>query len=324
MNADRHVQAAPPLLAVVVPCYNEQDALQHCITTLSALLAGMVDEGIVDGGSFLYFVDDGSTDSTWSVLTAARAASPRIRGLKLSRNFGHQNALFAGLMKVKDQCDISISIDADLQQDPQAMRQFLSEFRNGADVVFGVRRDRSGDRGFKKFSALCFYRLMTLMGANVIPNHADYRLLSRRAMEALSHHPEPNLFLRAICAQLGFRTVSVQFDVSERAAGISKYSLVKMLKLAIDGVTSFSVVPLRLIALVGIVIFAGSSVMSIYIFSHALIVGDTVPGWASTTLPIYFMGSVQILCLAVIGEYIAQILTTVKQRPRYIVDEELD
>jgi glycosyltransferase involved in cell wall biosynthesis len=312
----------PPTLAVVIPCYNEEAALPATLAALSDVLSGMIGDGLVSDRSYLYFVDDGSSDATWSILAEAGRNSPRVRGLKLSRNFGHQSALLAGLETVAARCDISISIDADLQQDPLAMRRFVEKHRDGADVVLGVRRDRASDGAFKKSTALGFYRLMKLMGVTIVPNHADYRLLSRRAMAALGQHTEPNIFLRAICAQLGFRTAIVDFDVVERKAGVSKYSLAKMLRFALHGITAFSVVPLRLIGIVGLLIFAVSVVMGAYVLIRAAS-GDTVPGWASITLPIYFLGGTQILCLAVMGEYIAQILTGVKKRPRYIVEDEL-
>lgn len=323
MTIVRTNSSGPPVLAVVIPCYNEEEALPATIARLSSILSDMVRDGLVSPASYLYFVDDGSRDATWQCLKSAREGADFIRAAKLSRNFGHQSALLAGLMNVMARCDASISIDADLQQDPLAMRQFLREFAAGADVVFGVRQDRHSDGGFKRITAGMFYRLMNAIGVTIIPNHADYRLLSRRAMEALGEHSEPNIFLRAICAQLGFRSAIVQFEVVERAAGTTKYSLAKMLKLAIDGITSFSVVPLRIIAVLGTMIFGATAVMGVYILVRSLIIGGTVPGWASTTLPIYFLGGVQILCLAVIGEYIAQILTGVRKRPRYIVEDEL-
>jgi len=323
MNSNKSSPPTLPVLAVVVPCYNEQDALPNTISVLSTVLSEMVQDKLISADSFLYFVDDGSTDFTWALLMSAHAENSQVRGLKLSRNFGHQNALVGGLMSIKGRCDISISLDADLQQDPLAMREFVRQYKSGADIVFGVRRDRDSDSGFKRATALGFYRLMTAMGVKVIPNHADYRLLSRRAMESLGQHKESNMFLRAICAQLGFKSAVVEFDVVERTAGESKYSLSKMLKLAIDGITSFSVAPLRMITIVGSLIFAASALMGLYILFRSLVVGDTVPGWASITLPIYFLGGIQILCLAVIGEYIAQIFTGVKQRPKYIVEEEV-
>ncbi|WP_176399008.1 glycosyltransferase family 2 protein [Pandoraea sp. PE-S2T-3] len=310
-------------MAIVVPCYNEQDVLPLTIARLIVELDTLKVNGLVAAASFLYFVDDGSSDLTWPILSAARLDNPSVCALKLSRNFGHQSALLAGLLQARTRCDVSISIDADLQQDAGAMATFLERHRDGAEIVFGVRKSRDTDSRFKRTSASFFYRLMGQMGAGVIPNHADYRLLSAKAMAALSEYSEPDVFLRAICMQLGYRSAIVEFDVSERAAGVSKYSLAKMVKLAVNGVTSFSVAPLRMITLIGLLVFGITLVMSAYILCAALFFGGVVPGWASTTLPIYFLGGVQILCVAIIGEYMAQILTGVKRRPRYLIDEEL-
>ena len=244
--------------------------------------------------------------------------------MKLSKNFGHQAALLAGLSEVTKHCDAAISIDADLQQDPLAIRDFVIELRKGADVVLGVRRDRGTDGWLKKQTALGFYALMRIMGVNIIPNHADYRLLSKRALEALALFPEPSIFLRATCLHLGFRVSTVLFDVSERQYGQTKYSLTKMLRLALHGITSFSVVPLRIVAIIGFVIFLSSLGMGGYVIWHSLYVGDTIPGWASITLPIYFIGGVQLLCLGVVGEYVGQIYKTVKNRLRWICEHKLD
>lgn len=316
-------RAKLPVLAIVVPCFNEEKALPPAVQTLLSILDELIQERSIDNESFLYFIDDGSSDGSWQWLIATHQAASRVRGLKLSKNFGHQNALMAGLMAVKNRCDISISIDADLQQDPRSIREFVQAYLAGADVVFGVRKDRNSDGVFKRTTALAFYRLMSMLGVTTIKNHADYRLLSRKALEALSAYTEPALFLRAISVQLGFKSAIVYFDVKERSIGESKYTIGKMLSLAVHGVTSFSVAPLRLIALTGLLIFSATILMSAYILVRALFVGDTVPGWASTTLPIYFLGGIQILCMGIIGEYLAQTLNTVKQRPRYIVEGEL-
>lgn len=315
--------SGPPVLAVVIPCFNEQEVLPLTIEHLSRVLINLKAAGQVATGSYLYFVDDGSSDLTWAILAHASRASEHVRSLRLSRNFGHQNALLAGLLQVRSQCDVSISIDADLQQDSSAMSVFLAQHAAGAEIVFGVRRSRDTDSVFKRVSATFFYRLMARMGARVIPNHADYRLLGAKAMAALSRYNEPDVFLRALCTQLGYRAVNVEFDVADRAAGTSKYSFGKMLKLALDGMTSFSVAPLRLITAIGLFVFCVSLLMMVYVLAVALFFGKAVPGWASTTLPIYFLGGVQILCIAVIGEYMAQILTGVKARPRYLIDEEI-
>jgi glycosyltransferase involved in cell wall biosynthesis len=313
-----------PRLAIVLPCFNERESIGYAVTKLSALIKQLADDKMISEDSYILFVDDGSTDDSWSVIESLNRDSPTIKGLKLSRNFGHQAALLAGLTVITKDCDAAISIDADLQQDPSAIKDFISEFRAGSDIVLGIRRDRGTDGWFKKQTALGFYRLMRAMGVNTIQNHADYRLLSKRALEALALYPEPNIFLRATCLQLGFRVSTILFDVRERQYGHTKYSLKKMLRLALHGITSFSVVPLRMVAIIGFILFLFSLGMGGYVIWHALLIGDTVPGWASTTLPIYFIGGVQLLCLGVVGEYIGQIYTTVKNRPRWICEKKLD
>lgn len=312
-----------PLVAVVVPCFNEEGTLPDTLAELLARLDELAADGQIQPASYLYLVDDGSRDATWPVIAAAHAGNPRVRGLRLSRNFGHQNALLAGLLKVREHCDASISIDADLQQDPRAMADFVAAWRRGTEVVLGVRHDRDSDGWFKRSSAQLFYRLMNLMGVRVVAHHADYRLLGSRAMAALSEYGENNLFLRYICSQLGFRTEIIHFNVRPRRQGVSTYNLGRMLQLALDGIAPSSVMPLRLVAFTGLCVFLLSTVMGGYVLFQTLVVGDTVPGWASTTLPIYFIGGIQILCLGVIGEYVGQTLIEVKQRPRYHHDVEL-
>ncbi|WP_319587617.1 glycosyltransferase family 2 protein [uncultured Desulfobulbus sp.] len=323
MSIDPAFPCTAPVLAIVIPCFNEQESIPGTLLSLLGVLDKLVSIGRITTESFLYFVDDGSTDNTWYLLSSIHKKEHRVRCLKLSRNFGHQTALIAGLISVKNKCDISISIDADLQQDPNVMDKFIESYLNGADIVFGVRNNRVADGIFKRITALAFYRIMSIMGVTIIKNHADYRLLSKRALEALTAHNEPNLFLRAICVQLGFKTGTVYFDVVERNAGVSKYSLRKMLKLAVNGITSFSIFPLRIIAILGVLIFGLTALMAIYVICRTLLVGDTVPGWASTTLPIYFLGGVQVLCIGIIGEYLAEVVNAVKQRPRFIIETEL-
>lgn len=324
MSLDIREADTPPRLAVVVPCYNEEASIEHTVRELLQVIDALAVAGKVAGDSYILLVDDGSSDGTWASISRLHAAGANLKGLKLSRNFGHQAALLAGLMEVRTACDLAVSIDADLQQDPKAIEMFVDESRDGADIVLGVRRDRRSDGRLKKFSALAFYSLMNMMGVSTVPNHADYRLLSRRALDALAQFPEPGIFLRATCLQLGFQVKSVLFDVTERRFGETKYSLSKMLRLALHGITSFSVVPLRLVATIGFVVFALSVLMGGYVAWRALVVGDTVPGWASTALPIYFIGGVQLLCLGIVGEYVGQIYSTVKQRPRWICEHRLD
>lgn len=311
-------------LAIVLPCFNEGESIAHAARRLTSLLGELAAEGLVAADSYLFFVDDGSTDCSWRIIEDFHGRDPAIKGMKLSRNFGHQAALLAGLSAVRADCDAAVSIDADLQQDPLAIREFIREFNKGADIVLGVRKDRESDGWLKRRTASGFYGLMRAMGVDIVPNHADYRLLSRRAMDALAQYSESNIFLRAICLQLGFRVATVLFDVGERQYGTTKYSLKKMIRLALHGVTSFSVVPLRFVTAIGLLLFLSSLSMAGYVAWRAVFVGDTVPGWASTALPIYFIGGVQLLCLGVVCEYIGQIYSTVKNRPRWICEHKLD
>jgi len=324
MTGNESVSREAPRLAIVLPCFNEGESIAHSAHRLTALIKDLAGEGLIAENSFLFFVDDGSTDLSWLLIEVLNRSDGAIRGMKLSRNFGHQAALLAGLNEVAMQCDAAISIDADLQQDPQAIRSFVKEFNSGVDIVLGVRRDRESDGWFKKKTALGFYRLMRAMGVDIAPNHADYRLLSKRALGALAQFSEPSIFLRVICLQLGFRVSTVLFDVGERKYGQTKYSLKKMLGLALHGITSFSVVPLRLVTIIGLLLFLFSLTMAGYVAWRTIFVGDTVPGWASTALPIYFIGGVQLLCLGVVSEYVGQIYSTVKNRPRWICEHKLD
>jgi glycosyltransferase involved in cell wall biosynthesis len=318
------VDPGPPTLAIVVPCFNEQETLAFTVDTLLEHLDRMIAERLVTARSFLFFVDDGSRDATWPLLTEAYAADRRVLGLRLSRNFGHQAALLAGLTAVHDKADVSISIDADLQQEPEAMDRFIAAYREGANVVLGVRRDRASDGPGKKVSASGFYWLMRRMGVDVVPNHADYRLLDNKATKALLSFPETALFIRGMTSMLGFDTRQVLFDVRERQYGKSKYSLFRMLRFAVHAITSFSVVPLRIIAILGVISFLVSLGMVGFVAWSALFGSGTVPGWASTVIPIYFMAGVQLLSIGVLGEYVGKIYTTVQHRPRWIEWERLD
>lgn len=324
MNSDVHAIREAPRLAIVVPCFNESESIGYAATELTSIIKGVADEGLISNDSYILFVDDGSADESWAAIESLNRSNPAIKGLKLSKNFGHQAALLAGLHSVSKGCDAAISIDADLQQDPLAIRDFVKEFLNGADIVLGIRNDRNTDGWLKKQTALGFYTLMGMMGVNTVPNHADYRLLSKRALDALSLFPEPSIFLRAMCLELGFRVSTVLFDVKDRQYGETKYSLKKMLRLALNGITSFSVVPLRIVSIIGFILFLFSLGMGCYVAWRTIFIGDTVPGWASTALPIYFIGGVQLLCLGVVGEYVGQIYTTVKNRPRWICEHKLD
>jgi glycosyltransferase involved in cell wall biosynthesis len=306
-------------LSIVVPCYNEAAVLADSVQQLRQVLATLRASGKVDSRSNLWLVDDGSTDGTWSLIQHLSEGYPDVRGLKLSRNCGHQNALLAGLEHADG--DAMVTIDADLQDDIAAIEAMVDAHAKGHEVVFGVRRGRDTDSAFKRGSARGYYRLLRWLGVEIIPDHADFRLLGRAARDALLAHPEGNLFLRGIVPRLGFRSTQVAYDRKPRTDGGSKYSLPRMLGLGIDGITSFSAVPLRLIAAFGAFLFLVSMVVSAWVLAVKLFTDHAVPGWASTTLPIYALGGVQLLSLGLVGEYVAKIYMEVKRRPRYLVEQ---
>lgn len=308
-------------LTVVVPCFNEEEAIPETARKLTEIIQDMAASGMISGKSHLLFVDDGSTDRSWALIEKLHGESAAVRGLRLSRNRGHQNALLAGLLTASG--DIAISIDADLQDDPEVMRDMVRANAGGADIVLGVRESRAHDTAFKRITAQTYYRALRWMGVDVVYNHADYRLMSRRAIEALRAYPETNLFLRGIVVQLGFRTQVVYYTRAPRVAGASKYSIGKMFALALEGVTAFSTTPLRYITLLGCLVSLFSFMLSIWAFSAAIFFGNTVPGWASTVVPIYLICGVQMMCLGVIGEYIGKIYLETKRRPPYLIDASL-
>ncbi len=311
-----------PVLAVVVPCFNEEAVLPETARRLRAALDGLAATSKVSRRSFILFVDDGSRDRTWELITALNRDDPQFRGIKLSRNTGHQNALLAGLMGARDrEAAAAVSIDADLQDDPAAIGPMVDRFLEGNDVVYGVRRDRGRDTFLKRGTALLFYRLMRLMGVDLVYNHADYRLMSRRVLEGLAGYREVNLFLRGILPTVGFRSAAVEYDRGERLAGESKYPLRKMAAFALDGITSFSVVPLRFVTAAGTLIFLASMALSAWVLVSAYR-GRVVPGWSSTVLPIYFIGGIQLMGIGLLGEYVGKIYREVKGRPRYIIESE--
>lgn len=310
-----------PKLALVLPAYNEEEVLPETISRLTIVLDDLILKNQITDDSFMVFVDDGSKDRTWSLIEELSEVNTFVKGLKLSKNQGHQNALMAGMEYVADKCDCMISLDADLQQDENSIQKFLEKYQEGSEVVLGIRNDRKTDGSFKKITALGFYKVMKVMGVNVVKNHADYRLLSNRANKSLMQFEEVNLFLRGMVLLVGFKTGYVYFDVKDRFTGESKYTLSKMLGFAIDGITSFSVTPLRIISVIGFLVFFLSVVMGLYVFGTYLFTNDAVPGWASTVLPIYFIGGMQILSLGVIGEYIGKIYKETKKRPRYFVEK---
>ncbi len=306
-------------LGIVIPCYNEQEVLPETARRLKALLGQLAADDLIAESSRVYFVDDGSRDRTWPLIEQLAAEDPRFCGIKLARNRGHQNALIAGLLNA--QGDALISIDADLQDDLGAIAEMLEAHRNGADIVYGVRDDRRADTWFKRQTAELYYRILAAMGVQIVFNHADYRLLSRRAVDALASFREVNLFLRGIVPQLGFKTAQVTYRRGERFAGESKYPLRKMVSLALQGVTSFTAAPLRFITGLGFLVCLGSFAMAGWAVVTRLFTDQALPGWASTVVPMYFLGGVQLLCLGVIGEYLAKIYSEIKARPRFVLDK---
>jgi glycosyltransferase involved in cell wall biosynthesis len=305
-------------LAIVVPCFDEEAALPATCRQLVALLGKLVADGRVSASSRVYFIDDGSGDRTWSVIEGFISDGWPVVGVKLSRNQGHQNALLAGLATAEG--DAVISMDADLQDDVAAIGTMLDHFALGCDVVYGVRASRSTDTLFKRWTARLFYRLMQFLGADTLPDHADYRLLSRRAIESLLSFGEANLFLRGIVPLLGYRSAIVRYDRGPRQAGETKYPLRKMVSLSLNAITSFSTVPLRMISAMGILVSIASAFLGLWAFFGALLGGRTIPGWASTVLPIYFLGGIQLMGLGVIGEYVGKIYLETKRRPRYFIE----
>ncbi|MDD3412134.1 MAG: glycosyltransferase family 2 protein [Eubacteriales bacterium] len=310
-------------LMVVIPCYNEEAVLPETSRRLTAKLAALMESGLCDENSRVLLVDDGSKDKTWELIERLHEQNPLFEGLRLSRNRGHQNALLAGLMTARSCCDFCISMDADLQDDMDAMDRFIEEYRKGCDIVYGVRNKRESDTFFKRQTALAFYRLMKGLGVDITFNHADYRLMSRRALDGLAEFREVNLFLRGLAPLVGYQSGYVYYDRSERFAGESKYPLKKMLAFAIDGITSFSVKPLRLITTLGLVIFVVSLCMLLYTLI-AWISGRTVTGWTSTLASIWMIGGIQLLSLGVIGEYVGKIYNEAKRRPRFIIARDLN
>ena len=310
-------------LMVVIPCYNEEEVLPETSKRLIAKMHSLMEKGLITEDSKVLLVNDGSKDRTWEMITELHKENPLFEGVKLSRNRGHQNALLAGLMTARNRCDISISMDADLQDDMDAMDRFIEKFNEGCEIVYGVRNKRETDTWFKRETALFFYRLMKGLGVDITYNHADYRLMSNRALNALAEFKEVNLFLRGLAPLVGFQSDVVYYDRSERFAGESKYPLKKMLAFAIDGITSFSVKPLRLITSVGFVIFVVSLFMLLYALI-AWITGNTVAGWTSMLGSIWLIGGIQLLSLGVIGEYVGKIYNETKHRPRFIIDRYLN
>lgn len=308
-----------PVLYIVVPCFNEQEALPHSHECLSKLIEEMIAQGSIGAESKLLYVDDGSRDNTWEIIEKLSSESNRVAGVKLACNSGHQNALMAGLAAAVEHCDITVSIDADLQDDINVIPQMVERYRGGCDIVFGVRRERKSDSWLKRSTAGMFYRLMERLGVDTINNHADYRLMSRRAVMALLDYKERNLFIRGIVTKLGYKTDCVYYDRAARIAGESGYSLRKMMNFAIDGITSFSVKPVRLVFTAGLVFLLIALIMLIYVLC-AYFMGRAVSGWPSLFLSVWLVGAFILIGLGIIGEYVGKIYIEVKNRPRYNID----
>lgn len=306
-------------IAIVVPCYNEEEVLPETARRLTDLLDQLVSRRKVSPDSKIYFVDDGSQDRSWSIIEDLAKQHPHIHGIKLSRNHGHQYALLCGLMSADG--DAVISVDADLQDDLNAIGEMLDAFAQGCEVVYGVRSSRTTDTAFKRYTARSYYWLLRSMGVDLVVDHADFRLLSRRAVEALRSYQESNLFLRGIIPKLGFKAGKVYYERQKRFAGESKYPLRKMASLALDGITSFSPVPLRIIAALGFLVTFLSAFLGMWTIAMRLFSNATLPGWASTVVPIYFLGGLQLLGIGMIGEYLARVYIESKRRPRYIVEK---
>ncbi|MCG7392680.1 glycosyltransferase family 2 protein [Microvirga sp. ACRRW] len=303
-----------PILSIVVPCYNEEDVLPETSKRLDELLARLVEGGKISPESSVYFVDDGSRDRTWQIVQELNRTSPRFAGVKLSRNRGHQVALMTGLLAVPG--DLVVSIDADLQDDIDAIEKMVAKAAEGADVVYGVRSSRTSDSMMKRWTAQSYYRILQKLSVEIVYDHADFRLLTRRAIEALREYKESNLFLRALIPLLGFQTAIVTYERAERFAGTSKYPLRKMLALAFEGITSFSTKPLRIVTFLGIATSFLALALTAWAMFAAVVFDSTLPGWASTVIPIYLISGVQLLSVGIVGEYVGKIYLETKRRPR--------
>lgn len=310
------------ILYLVIPCFNEEEVLPETCRRLTQKLNDMIERKLVNGASRIVFVDDGSTDHTWGMIEKLYEENAFVLGIKSSRNRGHQNTLLAGLMTVRKDCDITISMDADLQDDIEVLDRFVKKYEEGCEIVYGVRSARRTDTVFKRFTAESFYRMIRKLGADIVYNHADYRLMSSRALAELEKYKEVNLFLRGVIPLIGFQTDTVAYERQMRFAGVSKYPLKKMVSFAIDGITSLSIKPIRVIALTGIVLFLVSIfMMLIYLIGYCT--GKTVQGWATIVISIWGIGGLELLATGIIGEYIGKIYMETKGRPRYIVEKYL-
>ncbi|MFT6846059.1 MAG: glycosyltransferase involved in cell wall biosynthesis [Flavobacteriales bacterium] len=310
-------------LSLVVPCYNEVEALPETVKQLTRLLEELIASKQIDATSFLCFVDDGSVDGTWELIKKYSSTNGKVKGLKLSFNVGHQGALYAGIEHAILTSNCVVTIDADLQDDHTVIADMLKRYKEGFEVVFGVRDDRKTDSFFKRVSAQLFYKLMHFMGVKIVYNHADFRLLGQKAVNSFLRFKERNMFIRGIIPLVGFKNTNVYYKRKERNTGASKYPFSKMLSFAWEGITSFSIIPLKLITSIGFIIFLLSIIMGFYSFYIVLFTDRAIQGWASTIIPIYFLGGIQLLSIGIIGEYVGKIYKEVKNRPRYLIDETI-
>lgn len=321
MSEKEEFTIAAPVLAIVIPCYNEAEALPESAPVLLSLLERMSAAGLIDKESYLLCVNDGSRDDTWNIIRKMNAADKRVKGITLAHNRGHQYALLAGLMTVVDRCDAAISIDADLQDDPEAMVRMVEDYRRGKEVVFGVRSSRRTDTFFKRSTAHAFYGFQKKMGLETVYDHADYRLMSNRALKLLAEYGESNLFLRGLVPMIGLDSSVVTYERGVRVAGESKYPLSKMLALSIDGVTSFSAKPMRWIFFTGCLSLVATLCVAVYVLVSYFGPRPVSPGWASIMLSMWGIGSLVLISIGIVGEYIGKIFTEVKHRPRYAVKD---
>lgn len=313
-----------PKLAIIIPCYNEELCVKSTVDKLFEVIEYLVSKNKISSDSYIYLIDDGSTDNTWSIIEKLHNLNKHVKGLKFIRNFGNQKALIAGLEGVRNiGCDCAISIDADLQQDEWAIEKFIDEFVNGADIVSGIRNNRKTDGFFKRTTALMFYKTMNILGAKIPPNHSDYRLVSKRALDILELYPEKYLFLRGFFNEVGLKTAYVKFDVKPRTAGKSKFNFASLMALALNGITSYSIVPLRFVAVLGFLMALIGLIGGIETVMEKLLWNNSPNGFATAIILLCVFGGTQLFCLGLIGEYVGQVYREVKGRPRYIKDVEL-
>lgn len=313
-------------LAIIIPCFNEELVVRSTVETILHVLDGIISREKISNDSYIYLIDDGSKDKTWEIIESLRNQfGERVKGTKFIRNYGNQKALIAGLMGVREiGCDAVVSIDADLQQDENAIEKFVDEFHKGAEIVSGIRNDRNTDSFFKKYTALCFYKLMNILGVKIPPNHSDFRLVSKKGLDILAQYPEEGLFLRGFFHEIGLKTSYVYFNVKPRMLGKSKFNVWSLTSLALNGITAFSIVPLRIIAFVGVITVFASVLFSLEVLFEKYVLHNAPAGWATIVILMAFFGGLQIFCLGIIGEYLGQIFNEVKARPRYIKEKELN